>query len=322
MTQNNFTSGRLGRRFGHSLQGKTFAGLSILALTLSLMPAAAVTFAPVAAHAQIFGDDDDKDDPNQAPTDSTVWDAKRLQKLDRNVRKLERAISRIEKSPSPPILIEPDPEVVALQATVDTMSRKQDDQSQTITTLTGQLEDSQHQNQVLQQQLNAVMTRMDTLTKRADLADAHLKDVDALLAPPPPPPASTGDAEGDFEQAFNLMTSGQSDDSERAFEAFTTQWPEAAQLPEAWFRLGQIRTIKGDNSGAVAAYATSLKGWPKTSWAPEATVKLAAALDGTNRPTDACSALAQFDKLYAKTATSDNKAMAKSLKAKDNCPAS
>lgn len=317
MTHNNLTA----RRFGYSLKGKAFAGLSILALTVSLLPAAAVTVTPLSAHAQIFGDDDDQDDPNQKPTDSTVWDAKRLQKLDRNVRKLERAIQRTEKQPNPPILIEPDPEVVALQATVDTMSRKQDEMAATIITLTGQLEDSQHQNQVLQQQMNAMNTRMETLTKRADMADAHLKDVDALLAPPPPPPASTGDAEGDFEQAFNLMTSGQTDDSERAFEAFTTSWPEASQLPEAWFRLGQIRTIKGDMSGAVAAYATSLKGWPKTSWAPEATVKLASALDGTNRPTDACSALAQFDKLYAKTATSDNKTLAKNLKAKDKCPA-
>ena len=317
MTHNTFTV----RRFGRSFKARALAGLSICALTLSLLPAAAVTFAPLSAHAQIFGDDDDQDDPNQKPTDSTVWDAKRLQKLDRNVRKLERAIQRTEKQPSPPILIEPDPEVVALQATVDTMSRKQDDQTATITTLTGQLEDAQHQNQVLQQQLNAITTRMETLTKRADMADAHLKDVDALLAPPPPPPASTGDAEGDFEQAFNLMTSGQTDDSERGFEAFTTQWPEAPQLPEAWFRLGQIRTIKGDTSGAVAAYATALKGWPKTSWAPEATVKLASALDGTNRPADACSALAQFDKLYAKTATSDNKILAKNLKAKDKCPA-
>ncbi len=317
MTHNNFTA----RRFGYSLKAKAFAGLSILALTVSLLPVAVITFAPHAAHAQIFGDDDDQDDPNQKPTDSTVWDAKRLQKLDRNVRKLERAIQRTEKQPTPPILIEPDPEVVALQATVDTMSRKQDEMSATITTLTGQLEDAQHQNQVLQQQVNAMNTRMDTLTKRADLADAHLKDVDALLAPPPPPPASTGDPEGDFEQAFNLMTSGQTDDSERAFEAFTTSWPEAPQLPEAWFRLGQIRTIKGDASGAVAAFASSLKGWPKTSWAPEATVKLASALDSTNRPTDACSALAQFDKLYAKTATSDNKTLAKTLKAKDKCPA-
>jgi len=303
-------------------KGKTAAGLSMAALIMALVPVVAVTLYPAGAHAQIFGDDDDdKDDPNQPPTDSTVWDAKRLQKLDRNVRKLERAIQRTEKSPNPPILIEPDPEVVALQATVETLTRKQDQQQGTITTLTGQLEDAQHQNQMLQQQLTAMSAKLDALSHRADMNDAHLKDIDALLAPPPPPPPSTGDPESDFEQAFNLMTSGKTDDAGRAFEAFTTQWPEAPQLPEAWFRLGQIRTMNGDSSGAVQAYATSLKNWPKTSWAPEATVKLADALSNVNRTQEACAALVQFDKLYAKSATADSKTLAKNLKTKDKCPA-
>ena len=307
-------------RWKLALRGKLAAGMTGLALVMTLAAGTAATFAPMSAHAQLFGNDDD-DDPNQKPTDSTVWDAKRLQKLDRNVRKLERAVSRVENKQSPPILIEPDPEVVALQATVDTQARKLDDNTASITRLTGQLEESQHQNQVLLQQISALSTRLDTLAKRADQADAHFKDLDTQLAPPPPPPASTGDAQTDFEQAFNLMTSGHIDDATRAFEAFTTTWPESAQLPEAWFRLGQLRGMKQDGPGSIAAYATALKGWPKTSWAPEATVKLAGALTDANRPTEACAALGQFDKLYAKMATTDSKALAKTLKVRDKCPA-
>ena len=279
----------------------------------------AILVVPQAAHAQLFGGDDDKDDPTQAPTNGTVWDAKKLQQLDRDVRKLERSVARVENKQTPPILIEPDPEVVALQATVDSLSRKLDDNANTVTRLTGQLEESQHQNQILQQQVSALMARTDTLVKRADLTEAHLKDVDATLAPPPPPPPSRGDAESDFEQAFNLMTSGQTDEAERAFTAFTTTWPESAQLPEAWFRLGQIRTMKKDSPGAVAAFATALKGWPKTSWAPEATVKLAGALSDSNRPSEACQALTQFDRVYGKMAAAENKALAKDLKVKNKC---
>jgi TolA-binding protein len=309
-------------RLGVSARCKAVAGLSILALSLPLSVVSLTAFTPAGAHAQIFDDEDDKEIPGQQPTDNTVWDAKRLLKLDRNVRKLERAVSRVEnKKGAPPILIEPDPEVVALQATVDNMSRKQDEQTGTITTLIGQIEELQHQNQQLIQQLTNQNARMDTLVKRADLADAHIKDIDAQLAPPPPPPTSTGSAEGDFDQAFNLLTSGQTDDAGRAFEAFTTAWPQAAQLPEAWFRLGQVRAMKSDPSGAVAAYATSLKGWPKTSWAPEATVKLAQSLSDSNRPTDACSALTQFDKVYAKSATSETRGLAKTLKDKNRCGA-
>ena len=299
-------------------KAKRFMGPAAIAAALLTTAVPAALMAP-AAHAQLFGGDDDKDDPNQTPTNNTTWDAKKLQQLDRDVRKLERSVARVENKQSPPILIEPDPEVVALQAIVDSLSRKQDDNASTITRLTGQLEESQHQNQVLQQQISALMARTDTLVKRADLAEAHMKEVDATLAPPPPPPPSKGDAEGDFEQAFNLMTSGQTDDAERAFTAFTTTWPESTQLPEAWFRLGQIRTMKKDSSGAVAAFATALKGWPKTSWAPEATVKLAGALTDSNRPTEACQALAQFDRVYARMAAAENKALAKELKAKDKC---
>ncbi len=302
------------------LNGSRIAlGLSLLALTTGLGTLAYTGLMPVAAHAQIFGDDD-KDDPTQPPTDSTVWDAKRLLKLDRNVRKLERSVARVENSKSPPILIEPDPEVVALQATVDTLSRKQDDQGAALTAARGTIEEQQHQIQVLMAQNAALMARVDTLTKRADLSDAHLKDIDGQLAGPPPPPPSTGSAQGDFEQAYNLMTSGKIDDATRAFDAFTQTWPEASQLPEAWFRLGQLRSQKGDTPGAVAAYATSLKGWPKIAWAPEATVKLAAALNDANRPSDACAAIDQFDKVYGKMASIENKAMAKSIRVKDKCP--
>ena len=300
-------------------KSKLFAGPMTVAAILLAVAAPGVLIAPQTAHAQLFGSDDDKDDPTQTPTNGTVWDVKKLQQLDRDVRKLERSVARVENKQSPPILIEPDPEVVALQATVDSLSRKLDDNANTITHLTGQLEEAQHDNQLLQQQVSALMARTDTLVKRADLAEAHLKDVDTALAPPPPPPPSKGDAESDFEQAFNLLTSGQTDDAERAFMAFTTTWPESTQLPEAWFRLGQIRTMKKDPAGAVAAYATALKGWPKTSWAPEATVKLAGALSDSNRPTEACQALVQFERVYGKMAAAENKALAKDLKAKNKC---
>lgn len=298
------------------------AGLTGLALVLSLGAGTAALMSPTTAHAQLFSTDDDEDDPNVRPTDNEVWDAKKLQKLDRNVRKLQRTIARLEgKAPNPPILIEPDPEVVALQATVDILSRKVEEQNSGLTRLTGQLEETQHQNRQLLEQVSALTARIDTLTKRVDLNDAHIKDIDAALAPPPPPPPTLGDAQSDFERAYNMMTSGQIDDAERAFEGFTTTWPEASQLPEAWFRLGQIRARKQDSQGAIAAYATALKGWPKSAWAPEATVNLAGTLTDSNRPSDACATLSQFDKLYAKAATAESRAQAKALKVRAKCKA-
>jgi len=292
----------------------TFSALALFAATATVS-----TVVPVAVHAQQYSVDQSDADDKSPPTE---WDKKRLERLDRNVRKLERTIGNYEnktgKTGGPPDLIEPDPEVVALQATVEILSRKLDEQSQQITQLTGQLEEANHANRQLLDKASAQEARLGTLVQRLDLVEAHLKDVDAALAGPPPPPPTTGTAEGDFNQAYDLLTSGNMDDAERAFGEFTTKWASAPQAAEAWFRLGQIRTVKGDVSGSVAAYATSLKGWPKTSWAPEATVKLATALSQSD-PAKACVALTEFNKRYAAGASAAIKSQAKALSAKGKC---
>jgi len=292
----------------------TFSALAILAATAPVS-----TLAPMSVHAQVYSVDQSEADDK---TPATEWDKKRLERLDRNVRKLERTIGSYEnktgKNAGPPSLIEPDPEVVALQATVEILSRKLDDQAQQITQLTGQLEEANHASRQQADKAAAQEARIGTLVQRLGLIEAHLKDVDAALAGPPPPPPTTGTAEGDFNQAYDLLTNGNMDDAERAFSEFTTKWSTAPQAAEAWFRLGQIRTVKGDVSGSVAAYATSLKGWPKTSWAPEATVKLANALSASD-PAKSCIALGEFNKRYATGASAAIKSQAKALSTKGKC---
>ncbi|UDF02831.1 tetratricopeptide repeat protein [Asticcacaulis sp. AND118] len=293
---------------------------TLSALTIVVATAASLSMvAPAPAHAQLFSIDQDEADDKSPPVE---WDKKRLERLDRNVRKLERAITNYEgktgKNAGPPALIEPDPEVVALQATVEILSRKVDEQAQQITQLTSQVEESGFAARQANEKIVGLEARIGTLIQRLDLVEAHLNDVDAALAGPPPPPPTTGTAEGDFNQAYDLLTNGNMDDAERAFTEFTTKWGAAPQSAEAWFRLGQIRTVKGDVSGSVAAYATSLKGWPKTTWAPEATVKLATALSQTDAA-KSCVALAEFNKRYATGASAAIKSQAKALATKGKC---
>ena len=297
----------------------TLSALTIAVATASSLSVVASLAFPAPAHAQLFSIDQDEADAKGPPIE---WDKKRLERLDRNLRKLERAITNYEgktgKNAGPPALIEVDPEVVALQATVEILSRKVDDQAQQITRLTGQIEESGFAARQANEKIAALEARIGTLLQRVDLMEAHLKDVDAALAGPPPPPPTTGTAEGDFNQAYDLLTNGNMDDAERAFTEFTTKWGTAPQSAEAWFRLGQIRTVKGDVSGSVAAYATSLKGWPKTTWAPEATVKLATALSQTDAA-KSCVALGEFNKRYATGASAAIKSQAKALATKGKC---
>ncbi len=285
----------------------------LMATVLSFAVIAPLGMAHSPAEAQVFSTRQEETVPG------IEWDKKRLERLDRNLRRLERAVQKVENKNAPPILIEPDPEVVALQATVDILSRKLDDQENQITRLTGQLEEANHANVQLKRENENMAARLDTLTKRVDQNEAHLKDIEAQYGPPPPPPISTGSADGDFDQAYSLLTNGDVDAAGSAFEAFTTNWPNAAQTPEAWFRLGQIRSLKGDKTGSVGAYATSLKGWPKTTWAPEATVKLASALAETNQAKQSCAALTEFDKRYGTLASTPMKSEARALAARGKC---
>ena len=52
----------------------------------------------------------------------------------------------------------------------------------------------------------------------------------------------------------------------------------------------------------------------------ELTRRLADALTNSNRPSEACGALTEFNKRYVTMATADMKLQAKSLKAKAKCP--
>ena len=297
----------LKKRF-RSLQASAIVLLAAMSVLASVQP----------ARAQLFGVEE-KEDPTQKPTADTVWDKKMLDRLDRDVRKLERSVQRVENKSAPPVLIEPDPEVVALQATVSQLSVKLDEQTQTITRLTGQAEEANHKLAQQNQTNTALLARLDTLTKRLDLAEAHIADIDKALAPPPPLPKSTGNADTDFDQAFDMLNQNKLDDADRAFQAFIQTWPEAPQLAEAWFHLGQVRLLKNDTSGAVAALATSLKGWPQKAWAPEATVKLANALLDSNSPKEACGALSEFNRRYVTLASSATRVLAKSLRTKAKC---
>lgn len=294
-----------------------------LALAVVFAGAVSHTFLPQKAVAQIYDDEEEEEvSPRTKPQDPAIeWDSKRLTRLDRNVRKLERTIARLEGKPVPPVLIEPDPEVVALQATVDSLSRKVDDLSQTIVAQTGQIENLQYLNRQKDAEIAALNKRNDAMEKRIAALEARTGDIEVAIAPPPPPPASLGSADLDFEQAYGYMTSGKLDDAERAFTAFIDTWPEAIQRPEAWYRLGQIYTMKGRPAEALTAYATAVKGWPKTTWAPDATVRLAQSLLDTNRPKESCAALSQFDKLYAKMASAETRAAAKAIKTRAACAA-
>ena len=136
-------------------------------------------------------------------------------------------------------------------------------------------------------------------------------------APADAPSAPAGDPDQDFAQARQLMLAGDYDAAESAFATFVDAYPDASRTPEANYWLGKTRSVRGAHANAAQAYIGAIRGWPKTSWAPDAVVELSRSLIALKKPTDACQTLAEFRRRYPKApATVASRAAAARTQAK------
>lgn len=251
-----------------------------------------------------------------APMEAVQWDKRRLDQLDRNVRRLERALTQ-RNAAGQPVLVEPDPEVVALQGQMQIMDRRLSDLEQTFQRvnadgerLTFQLDEATRDNAALSRRLRDLEGRVERAEKAAE-EEAELNGPIVASSP-------TGDAAQDLTAALRLLgTDGPR--GQRALETVIVTWPNTPQSREANSRLGDLYVAARDNAAAVPAYAAALNGWPRTPWAPETTLKLAEALRATDRGTQACGALTEFTRRYAETATAAQKTRATQLRTRANC---
>ncbi|MGH7021946.1 MAG: tol-pal system protein [Brevundimonas sp.] len=250
------------------------------------------------------------------PMEAVQWDKRRLDQLDRNVRRLERALTQ-RNAAGQPVLVEPDPEVVAMQGQLEIMDRRLSDLEQTFQRvnadgerLTFQLDEATRDNAVLTRRLRDAEGRIEKIEKAAE-ADAEMNGPIVANSP-------TGDAAQDLTAALRLLgTDGPR--GQRALETVIVTWPNTPQSREANSRLGDLYVAARDNAAAVPAYAAALNGWPRTPWAPETTLKLAEALRATDRTTQACGALTEFTRRYAETATAAQKTRATQLRTRAAC---
>ena len=251
-----------------------------------------------------------------APMEPVQWDKRRLDQLDRNVRRLERALTQ-RNAAGQPVLVEPDPEVVALQGQMQIMDRRLSDLEQTFQRvnadgerLTFQLDEATRDNAALSRRLRDLEGRVERAEKAAE-EEAELNGPIVANSP-------TGDAAQDLTAALRLLgTDGPR--GQRALETVIVTWPNTPQSREANSRLGDLYVAARDNAAAVPAYAAALNGWPRTPWAPETTLKLAEALRATDRATQACGALNEFTRRYADTATAAQKTRATQLRTRASC---
>lgn len=235
----------------------------------------------------------------QVPDQPIEWTPRRLNQLDRNVRRLERALNQ-RNAAGDPVLIETDPEVVVLQGVIDNMQRRLSDLEATVQRMNGDIERLTFANDEAQRD-NAAMRRLLTdSNNRIGELEGQLQAVAEANAPIVAD-SPTGSARQDFERAIRLANE-RDVRALRALEVFVITWPDEPQAREANYRLGDLRAEAGDQTGSVQAYASALGGWPRTSWAPDATIKLAAGLNATDRNPQACAAVREFFERYGEGA--------------------
>jgi tol-pal system protein YbgF len=185
---------------------------------------------------------------------------------------------------------------------------------QTITMLTGQVEQLQYRNQQLQQQMEKMQAdhefRLEQIEKgRGGAARPPGPAPSAGPAPAPPPnmaanappgPGGAGGAQGDqlYHDAFKLLQDGDYAGAERAFKSFVQRNPQHVLAGNAQYWLGETYYARRDYQNAMVAFAEGYKAYKASPKGPDNLLKLGITLAVLNKKTEACAVFARFNQDY------------------------
>jgi len=181
---------------------------------------------------------------------------------------------------------------------------------QTITMLTGQVEQLQYQNQQLKQQLDKMQTdydfRIDQLEKGKGGGMRPPGPGPAPPAPPPGHPATAsnappaGGAQGEqlYHDAFKLLQDGDYAGAERAFKTFVQNNPKHPLAGNAQYWLGETYYARREYQQAMVAFAEGYKTYKTSPKGPDNLLKLGITLAVMNKKQEACAVFQRFNQDY------------------------
>lgn len=240
----------------------------------------------------------------QTPIDPLdARDSRRLDRMEQVLREL-RAIVFQGRDTGKPVLVQPAETDYQLQE----LTRRLTDLEQTLTRLNGALETTTYGLTQARRDIDGLKAENSALKDRlakleaGAVAQAPAQPADTGLAGggPSAPAAPVQTAAEAFTQARQIMLSGDYAGAEAAFQDFVDRYGESPRAPEARYWLGKTQSARGANADAATSYIGAIRGWPQTGWAPDAVVELARSLIALKKPTDACQALAEFQRRYPK----------------------
>jgi len=242
----------------------------------------------------------------QTPMDDPLdaRDAKRLDRMEKVVRELRDIVFKAQKTGGP-VVVQP----ADTDSRLADLSQRLSDLEQTLTKLNGTLETTTHELDVSRRENGQLKADVKALSDRlaadeqkaAELAQAATTPPPAATDVGPPAPADVKAAANEaFGKARQLMLSGDYDSAQGAFADFVQTYPDNPKTPEARYWWGKTLLVRGDNVKAAAAFIGAIRGWPQTSWGPDAVVELSRALVALKKSPDACQALAELPRKYPK----------------------
>lgn len=270
----------------------------------NLRPALAlalILWASSAAYAAAPSPDDPLDDRSN----------RRLDRMEKVVRDL-RTIVFQGKDTGQPVVVQP----AETADQINSLNTRITDLEQTLIKANAQTELLVHALDQSRQDLarskaetQALADRIGALDIRLTAAEKANGELNQAFYGPPPPPATGSDAVSDttvtpatdaFNQAYALLQTGDTSKALEAFKAFVDSYGDTPKGPEARYWLGETLFLSKAYPDAASAYIGAIRGWPNTTWAPDATLKLARTLVAIGKPKDACRTLDELNRRYPK----------------------
>lgn len=225
---------------------------------------------------------------------------RRLDKMEKVVREL-RSIVFQGRDSGKPVVVMPAETEAQIQSVTDRVA----DLEETLTRLNGQndtltfelqqarkaLAEAQAANRALSDRLAALESRTTQIEAAAAAGQQAAAEEEAAVAENP---------DAAFARARQFMLDGDYDSAETAFDAFVKAHGDSPQGPEARYWLGKTLSVRGAHADAAGAFIGAIRGWPKTTWAPDAVLELSRSLIALKKPADACQTLDELARRYPK----------------------
>jgi tol-pal system protein YbgF len=175
----------------------------------------------------------------------------------------------------------------------------QDRMQETITRLTGQLEEQQHQLQQSEQRF--AQFQADTEARFAALKGAGaLEDYEGRKrAATLKRPTEKGEF---FALAQQQEQAGERAVARQLYEEYVKKWPTDPRAADAWFRMGEISYGEKRYREAVLSYGKVAQDFPRSDKAPDALLRTGEAMAALDLKDDAKAIFQDVVKRYPKTA--------------------